>query len=140
MKVFSLRCAFDHGFDGWFASAEAFEKQCETHLVRCPLCDSADVRRIPSAARLNLGAPEKLQSVASRGAEARWLKAVRQVLQNTEDVGERFAEEARKIHYHETEERAIRGVTSESERAALAEEGIDVIPVPMQALAKGTLQ
>ena len=133
MKVFNLRCELNHSFEGWFASSDEFERQLNETLVRCPLCDSESVQRIPSATHLNMGAVEQKQGVASREAEARWMKAVRDVLRNTEDVGERFAEEARRIHYHEATARAIRGVASASERTALAEEGIEVIPCPLQA-------
>ncbi len=69
--------------------------------------------------------------------QALWLKAVQQVLRNTEDVGERFPEEARRIHYGETAQRGIRGQASADERAALAEEGIEVMPLPLPAALKG---
>ena len=70
--------------------------------------------------------------------QAMWLQAVQRVLRNTEDVGERFPEEARRIHYGETEHRGIRGQASAQERAELAEEGIEVMPLPIPAALKGT--
>jgi hypothetical protein len=68
------------------------------------------------------------------------VQVVRNVIANTEDVGERFADEARRIHYGEAEERAIRGQASADERAALREEGIEVHPLPVPAVFKDTLQ
>jgi hypothetical protein len=98
-----------------------------------------------SAPRLNLGASasEPRQDVASvpePELQAAWLKMVRHVMANTDDVGERFAEEARRIHYGETEERGIRGQASREETEALMEEGIGVLPLPIPKALKGTLQ
>lgn len=70
--------------------------------------------------------------------QAQWLRAVAQVLHNTEDVGERFPEEARRIHYGESAQRGIRGQASQQQRAELAEEGIEVVPLPMPAAMKGS--
>jgi hypothetical protein len=69
-----------------------------------------------------------------------WMQAVREILRNTEDVGERFAEEARRIHFGEAEERGIRGVASPQERQALHEEGIEVMALPLPAALKGPVQ
>jgi len=69
--------------------------------------------------------------------QARWLQAVQQVLHHTEDVGERFPEEARRIHYGEVAQRGIRGQASADERAALADEGIEVMALPLPAALKG---
>ena len=69
--------------------------------------------------------------------QAQWLQAVQQVLRNTEDVGERFPEEARRIHYGETAQRGIRGQASAEDRAALADEGIEVMALPVPASLKG---
>ena len=70
--------------------------------------------------------------------QAQWLQAVQQVLRDTEDVGERFPEEARRIHYGESAQRGIRGQASAQERAELADEGIEVMPLPMPAALKGS--
>ena len=72
--------------------------------------------------------------------ESQWLRAVRQVLSNTEDVGDRFAEEARRIHYGEVDERAIRGRATPDEAQALKDEGIEVVSLPVPPALKGTLQ
>ena len=158
MKVLNLRCAHQHVFEGWFASVDDFQSQSDRGLVECPLCANASITRLPSAPRLNLSGarepePRPLAETSADGPaaqpsspspapaaamQARWLQAVQQVLRNTEDVGERFPEEARRIHYGETEHRGIRGQASPQERAARAEEGIDVMPLPMPAALKGT--
>ena len=71
---------------------------------------------------------------------AAWTRMARQVLAHTENVGERFAEEVRRMHYGEAEERAIRGQASREEAVALMEEGIEVLPLPLPAALKETLQ
>lgn len=143
MKVFNLRCARDHVFEGWFASEEAFSEQRTRALVECPMCGDHEVVRLPSAPRLNLsGAREEkpgpvVQSPEASSLEAMWMKAVQHVLQNTEDVGARFSEEARRIHYGEVERRGIRGEATPQQREALAEEGIEVMQMPMPKALEG---
>ena len=164
MKVLNLRCTHGHGFEGWFACEADFLSQTRQGLTACPLCGDTAVTRLPSAPRLNLSgarapaadaapaapaSPSRPASPAAPSAagpagapspemQALWLKAVQQVLRNTEDVGERFPEEARRIHYGETAQRGIRGQASADERAALAEEGIEVMPLPLPAAIKGS--
>jgi hypothetical protein len=145
MKVLNLRCANGHGFEGWFASDDDYMGQNGRGLIECPLCSDRIVSRLPSAPRLNLsGAREPMSAVAPREEPAdmqkAWLQAVQQVLANTEDVGQRFAEEARRIHYGEAAERGIRGQASPDERRALQDEGIAVMPLPLPAALKGPLQ
>lgn len=145
LKVFDLRCDNEHSFEGWFGSEGDFESQQARGLIECPLCGSKEIRRLPSAPRLNLGAPavEPKQEAALPTAEqmqALLVKVAREIAANTEDVGERFAEEARRIHYREAPERGIRGVTSKQEAEALEEEGIRVMPLPFAHLLKDPLQ
>ena len=149
MKVLNLRCAHAHAFEGWFASEDDFQDQLVRGLVECPLCGDAAITKLPSAPRLNLGATEaapaaapKQEVVSSPNPElqAAWMQLVKQVMANTEDVGERFAEEARKIHYGETEQRGIRGQASREETQELLEEGIGVLPLPIPKGIKGPLQ
>ena len=144
MKVFDLVCDKDHGFEGWFDSADAFESQLARGLVECPLCGSASVVRRPSAPRLNLSASSAPTAPApvpdARALEQAWLRLARHIRENTEDVGERFAEEARRIHYQEAPARGIRGVATPSESEALAEEGIEVVSFPMPVSGKEPLQ
>ncbi|MEY3639565.1 MAG: hypothetical protein RIR68_2698 [Pseudomonadota bacterium] len=183
MKVLNLQCAGMHTFEGWFGSEEDYQSQRERGLVACPA--NTEVRKLPSAPRLNLGAVEPRQSksatqeepaaasssgpgsgsssatanvptaptaeaVASSLAQVHpeaaemvqeaWMKMVKHVMANTEDVGQNFAEEARKIHYGESEERNIRGQASVEETKDLLEEGIDVLPLPVPDVLKGGLQ
>ena len=145
MKVLNLQCTHGHGFEGWFASEDAFQDQLQRGLVECPLCGETEVRKMLSAPRLNLGAagPEPRQEVVAApdaALQAAWMKMARHVMANTEDVGERFAEEARRIHYGESEERGIRGQATRSETESLIEEGIGVLPLPLPKVLKGPLQ
>ncbi|WP_426397944.1 DUF1178 family protein [Ralstonia sp. R-29] len=142
MKVLNLRCANDHRFEGWFGSDADLQSQQERGLLTCPVCGHSEVERLPSAPRLNLSSSRADAAPKSSAAQAvegeggapvalqqLYLKAVRHILANTEDVGERFAEEARRMHYDEAPERGIRGTTSREEAQELAEEGIDVMPL-----------
>jgi hypothetical protein len=145
MKVLNLRCTNGHAFEGWFASDDEFMNQNGRGLVECPLCADKVISRMPSAPRLNLsGAREPLGEPVAKpqpaDLQAAWLEAVRQVVARTEDVGERFAEEARRIHYGEEPARGIRGQATPQERAALKEEGIETLSIPLPAALKGPVQ
>jgi len=144
LKVFDLRCDQHHAFEGWFASVESFESQLTRGQLQCPICGSAKIARALSAPRLNFGAePAQRQVAAMPTAEQMqtlFLKLAREIVANTEDVGEKFPEEARRIHYKEAPERGIRGVTTREEAAALEEEGIKVMPMPLAHLLKDPLQ
>ena len=162
MKVLDLHCPAGHVFEGWFASEDDFQNQLQRQLVQCPMCGDSDVTKRLSAPRLNLGAqppktpqvskPAKAEAPAAPSvtpeitAEARahlqsmqaaWMQWSRKVAENTEDVGKKFAEEARRIHYGETEERAIRGQTSPKEAIELMEEGIGVLPLALPEATSG---
>lgn len=146
MKVLDLRCANGHGFEGWFGSEDDFLDQNGRGLVECPLCANHMVSRLPSAPRLNLSGarepvpvPAKAEPAAA-DLQALWMQAVRHAIANTDDVGERFAEEARRIHYGEADVRGIRGVASAEERHALHEEGIEVLALPIPPALKGPVQ
>jgi hypothetical protein len=148
MKVLNLQCGASHGFEGWFGSEADFQDQLARGLVECPICGDTQVNKLPSAPRLNLGASEPAQAPAQQAVavpspqalQAAYLKMVRHVMTNTEDVGERFPEEARRMHYGETDERGIRGQASREETEALLEEGIGVVPLPIPKALKGPLQ
>lgn len=149
MKVLDLRCAHGHGFEGWFASEDDYQRQHTSGLVACPMCSDTSIDRLPSAPRLNLGATAPAVAPAARStalppeqAQATtlqhlWVEAVRHVMARTEDVGERFSEEARRIHYGEVESRGIRGQATPEQRAELADEGIDIVSLPMPEILKG---
>ena len=161
MKVLDLRCGAGHSFEGWFASEDDYGSQRERGLLDCPVCGNAEVMRLPSAPRLNLSgarAPEPGQAGAPASASGpvpvpattevavhgnaaqRFVEAVADLLRNTQDVGPRFAEEARRIHYGEIEAKAIRGQATAQEREALADEGIEVFSLPVGVPPKTSLQ
>jgi len=152
MKVLDLQCAHHHVFEGWFASEDDFQGQLGRALVQCPLCGDTGITKRLSAPRLNLGAvapPAAAAPVPVRqdvmvppeaALQAAWMQAVAHVMAHTEDVGERFAEEARRMHYGEATERGIRGQASPEETQSLIEEGIGVMPLPFVPALKGTLQ
>ncbi len=166
MKVLDLQCNAGHVFEGWFGSEDDFQDQLRRSLVECPVCGDTHVAKKLTAPRLNLGAAPPVPAPAASGAgpasptklpapaaapqevmaampealQAAWLQAVREVMARTEDVGERFAEEARRIHYGETEERGIRGQASAEETRELLDEGIAVVPLPIPKALKGPLQ
>jgi len=150
MKVLNLRCSNGHGFEGWFASDDEFMEQNGSGALQCPLCADSVITRMPSAPRLNLSGasePEPAKAAPPAAADAQgtelqaqWLKAVRHVLAHTEDVGERFAEEARRIHYGEVPERGIRGQVSPEQRDGLLEEGIEIFALPLPRALDGPLQ
>jgi hypothetical protein len=148
MKVLDLHCSQQHSFEGWFASEDDFQSQRARGLVTCPLCADAAITKKLSAPRLNLSTGHHTQEThaqASQAADPAQLQAallnmVRHVVANTEDVGASFPEEARKMHYGETEQRNIRGQASAQETEALLDEGISVLPLPMSESLKETLQ
>ena len=150
MKVLNLRCAHDHAFEGWFASEDDYQSQNERGLIECPMCGEKAISKLPSAPRLNVSGAREPSAPAAADAsgettqamtlQSMWMKAVQHVMATTVDVGDKFAEEARRIHYGETEERAIRGKASAEDARALQEEGIEVVALPIPAGAKGKLQ
>jgi hypothetical protein len=170
MKVLDLQCGDQHVFEGWFGSEADFQDQLGRGLVQCPMCGDATISKRLSAPRLNLGgareklataereqsrepagelsreelAPSKHELVAGPQADpalaAAWMAIAKRIIASTEDVGDRFAEEARKIHYGEVKERSIRGKASADQTQALLEEGIAVMPLPIPEALKGRLQ
>lgn len=160
MKVLDLQCAHQHEFEGWFGSEDDFVSQLGRGLVTCPLCGDAHIQKKLSAPRLNLragrGDAEATATPTPASAavamtnhgmnpdlaalQARMLRALREVVANTEDVGERFAHEARAMHHGEVEHRNIRGQASPEEALAMMEEGIEVIALPTLPAIKETLQ
>ncbi|MDQ6629399.1 MAG: DUF1178 family protein [Pseudomonadota bacterium] len=154
MKVLDLRCIDGHTFEGWFGSEDDFSAQLSKDDVACPLCASTSIVRLPSAPRLQVGrhaapadtraSPGPTATASSMPAtmtlQSQWLRAVQHVMTTTEDVGDRFAEEARRIHYGEVEERAIRGRATPRDAEALRDEGIEVVSLPLPDAMKGSLQ
>lgn len=155
MKVLNLHCAQGHVFEGWFANEDDFQSQQARALLCCPVCQSPDIRKGLSAPRLNLASESRPADAghadpAAPVAHAReavpaalvqaWLELSRRMVAGTQDVGERFAEEARKMHYGETEDRGIRGQATLTEVRDLLDEGIEVLPLLLPEASKHTLQ
>jgi hypothetical protein len=164
MKVLDLHCAHLHSFEGWFASEDDFQNQLSRQLVSCPMCGDTEVQKKLSAPRLNLSSargeqesqkstevvsvdktstanlPQEVANLDSNQLQAAWMQMVRHVVANTEDVGYKFSEEARKMHYGEAEHRNIRGHATAAETESLLEEGIQIMPLPIPEALKGPLQ
>lgn len=169
MKVLNLQCSQRHSFEGWFGSEDDFQSQLARGLVECPMCADKTIVKMPSAPRLNFGGHRAPVESASQPSEpiaadtpedknlvtvaeapvqagptpeqqAAFFKALRHVVANTEDVGDRFANQARAMHYGDVEPRSIRGQATRREASELIEEGIDVMALPMPAALKETLQ
>lgn len=152
MKVLDLQCASHHGFEGWFASEDEFQRQLKAGLVACPFCGATDVVKRLSAPRLNLGAQAQqppsthpqatgVPSVPTGEPDlaAELMQAMRRLVAATEDVGTRFTEEARKMHYGESPERGIRGQATPEQARDLLEEGIPVLPLALPKALKEPL-
>ncbi len=150
MIKYALACDRGHIFESWFADSVAYDKQAKRGLVTCPVCNSAKVEKAIMAPRLAgtrkrartqeapvaPGAVQEKSNVAVMSPmemELRSkLKELREhIVKNADNVGEKFPEEARKMHYGESEHRSIYGVASLDDAKELAEEGIDVLPVPV---------
>ena len=130
MIVLNLVCQHEHRFEGWFASAEAFEDQRKRGLLTCPVCNDGEVSRLPSGPRVITSAPAKESEERETAAavQAQLREAIQAYVRSSENVGQRFPEEVRKIHYKEVPARNIRGVATIEETRELQEEGIVVVP------------
>jgi len=171
MKVYNLACPLNHRFEGWFASEGDCLAQQDKGMLACPICESAEITRMPSAPHIAKSGASKEESTSSEltiansasadhsaisgdvvaltggdhsqleaQVQAAFLKGMRELMGRSEDVGNSFAEEARKIHYKESPERSIRGQTTLDEAESLREEGIEVMAMPMMPAFKNTLQ
>ena len=160
MKVYNLACPMDHRFEGWFASEEDCLAQQDKGILACPVCDSTDITRMPSAPHIARTSSTELtvskdgpslsgdvialtgndHSQLEAQVQAAFLKGMRDLMGRSEDVGNTFAEEARKIHYKEAPERSIRGQTTLDEAESLRDEGIEVMAMPLIPAFKNTLQ
>jgi len=128
MIVLSLQCSDNHSFEGWFASAGAFDDQARTDMISCPMCGTTSVLRLPSGPRVK----RSTDSAAAFGLMANEAyRAIADMVRKSENVGEKFTEEARRMHYGEVEARNIRGHATLSEARELIDEGISVMPVPV---------
>ena len=157
MIIFDLACEHGHAFEGWFNSSSDYDDQLRRGLLVCANCGSTAIRRVPSAPHLAISSSRVPQAISSatptvsphqasaaQGAskaaatasaagsfEQAYQQLMAAIVARTEDVGSQFAEEARKIHYLEAPERAIRGQASDEEYEELRDEGIDVLRLPV---------
>jgi hypothetical protein len=135
--VFDLSCSDGHRFEAWFRSGAAFDEQAEAGILVCPVCRDTRISKAPMAPRVAraagvLAAPPVAEERPQPEDEtAKNLARLRGLIEaNCEDVGSRFAEEARRIHFGEKEARGIYGEASSEEAAALREDGIDYQILP----------
>ena len=154
MIKYQLICNQNHEFEGWFHGSAAYDEQAANGLLRCPLCDSDQVKRAlmtPNLSSTNLRkstaptsasraghavSPDRAplmqaEQVQAYGAALAELRQLRQkIVKDCRDVGDNFAEEARKIHYGESEPEGIYGQTTQEERESLKDEGIEIFDMP----------
>ena len=150
MIRYTLRCECGHTFESWFQSSAAYDSQHKRHLVTCPACDSAKVEKAIMAPRLaskstkatpapghaatsdNSVAASPLAMAPEAQELAAKLRELREhVEKNAENVGRQFPHEARKIHYGDSEHRAIYGQATAEETRSLIDEGVEVMPLPL---------
>ena len=135
MIKYSLRCSEEHEFEAWFANSAAYETQATGRQILCPNCGTDRVRKALMAPNVVSGRSRQTapaEPAANPQAEiVAMLRKLREhVAQNSEYVGPRFAEEARKIHHEEAEARGIHGEASERDVKLLKEEGVEFYPLP----------
>ena len=145
MVVYNLVCKKNHRFEGWFPNYEDFQKQAEKSLISCPVCGSTKIEKLPHACAVHV---KKEPAPPARGQRDQpppagpsaqefkemLLRVHHYVKENFEDVGARFAEEARQIHYGKAEQRPIHGTATQEQRAELTEEGIPHVVLPKPEL------
>jgi hypothetical protein len=147
MVVYNLLCKKNHSFEGWFPSFEDFQKQADKKLISCPTCGTTKVEKMPHACAVHVkkeqaAAPAKKQAQIPAPAappsaaefKEMLIRVHHYVKENYEDVGPRFAEEAKQIHKGEAEERPIHGTATIKEAKELADEGVPFIPLPKPEL------
>lgn len=134
MISYSLICNNSHKFDAWFRSAEAYDEQHERGIVTCPLCNSVKVEKAlmaPAVSRMN---SDKVSLSTGHPMQAQireMLRTMRKKVTSEADyVGDKFAEEARKIHFKEADPRGIYGEATRDEVAELIDDGVDFLPLP----------
>lgn len=141
MICYSLRCGSEHVFEAWFKDSAGYDEQRAVGEVACPVCGDNEIVKAPMAPAVARKGNRKPDLAAKRTEDKRTEELTREVVEsierlrnhveeNCEYVGDTFPEEARKIHYGETEERGIYGEASLEDAAALGEEGIEVYNLP----------
>ncbi|MBB4479248.1 DUF1178 family protein [Rhizobium etli] len=136
MIRYSLTCDNAHEFEGWFSESADFDRQVATGFLTCPVCHSATISKLLMAPSvLTARKKDERQTLAMDAMRQEALQklkeAVAAVKANSEDVGTKFPEEARKIHYGEADARGIIGQATLDEAQALVEEGIEIAAIPV---------
>lgn len=134
MIRYALSCDNAHEFEGWFSTSDDFDRQIESGLLTCPVCNSGSVSKLLMAPSVSTARKkEALQTLAMDSVQKEMIvrvkEAIAAVRANSEDVGAKFPEEARKIHYGEADARGIIGQASPDEARALVEEGIEIAAI-----------
>ena len=136
MIIYDVKCENGHKFEGWFKDRQAWIEQNAQRLVTCPVCSSSSVEILPSSLTIVGKESRSEQKSADQGIQP--VQEMQSLLQfidkNFEDVGNKFAEVALKIHYGEEEKKNIRGTTTSQEEANLKEEGVQFIKIPLPKL------
>ena len=130
MILFTLRCASDHEFEAWFRDGDTFEAQQQAGEIACPHCGDTKVEKAVMAPNIGRSRDSKAPPISPAQMKAMLLAMRQQVEQNCDYVGERFAEEARRIHYGEVDPRGIYGEATNEESEALADEGVEFGRIP----------
>ncbi len=134
MIQFSLLCAEEHTFDGWFRSNADFDQQFERGLVTCPVCGSSKVEKALMAPAVSTSRKREKISLAQNAEQQQAMKQLREmtekVKENADYVGDQFASEARKIHFGEVDQRGIYGEATAEEAKGLIEDGVSFVPLP----------
>lgn len=131
MIKYNLKCEKDHNFDAWFSDSSNFEQQNKKNLILCPKCSSTKIEKNIMAPNIGSKKQSYTNALKTEKNIEKIIKNVRKhVEKNYEYVGNKFADEARAIHYGEKEEREIYGETSVEEAVDLIEEGVNVTPLP----------
>ncbi len=135
MIRFSLACDKDHEFEAWFRSNDDFDTQMKRGFVECPACGSKKVGKALMAPSVSTGRKKEQIALAMGEAQKQALAQMKamaeKVRENADYVGDKFAEEARKIHFGETEARGIYGEATLDEARSLAEDGVEFMPIPV---------
>jgi hypothetical protein len=145
MVIYNLVCRKKHSFEGWFPSFEDYQKQADKKLISCPSCGTTKVKKVPHACAVHVkkeqaapAAKKTRQTPAAPPTAAEFKEMLIQVhhyvKQNFEDVGPRFAEEARQIHKGDAAERPIHGTATVKETKDLAEDGVPFVALPKPEL------
>lgn len=133
MIQYTLTCEARHQFDAWFRNAAAYDAQAEQGILTCPICNSTKVEKALMAPAVSTGG-DKVSFATGHPEHAKFVDAMRtlrrKMTAEADYVGDKFAEEARKIHYKEAEARGIYGEATRDEVTSLAEEGIEFMPLP----------